>query len=110
MQVAASSSGGMVVCANCNTQVSIPCDISSRISSAAPPSRSSSETITVSQYEKTNDYAMSSFICALLGCFCGGVPLGIPAVVFAGIAKKEIARNPNIGGKVTVHGILPVRV
>jgi len=97
--VAESSAGGTVVCAHCDAEVLIPRNILSRIPGAPRPARSLFDKALVPQHGGTSGYATASLVCALIGLFCGGLLLGIPAVVFGEIAKKEIARNPNVGGE-----------
>ena len=99
MLVGRSSAGGTVVCPHCDAQVPIPRDILSEIPTAARPARSLFDTARVPHHGGTSGYATASLVCALIGLFCGGLLLGIPAVVFGEIAKKEIARNPNVGGE-----------
>jgi hypothetical protein len=67
---------------------------------AARPSRSVFDpSATLPRHGSTCGYATASFVCGLSGAFCGGLPLGILAVVFGEIAKNEIARRPNLGGE-----------
>ena len=67
---------------------------------AARPSRSLFDTSAAPpRHGSTSGYATASLVCGLSGAFCGGLPLGILAIVFGEIAKNEIARYPNVGGE-----------
>ncbi len=44
-------------------------------------------------------YATASLICGLVCLFCGGIPLGIVALVLGEVARKQIARHPGLAGQ-----------
>ncbi len=48
---------------------------------------------------KTSGYAIASFVCGLICLFCGGLPLGIVALVLGEVAHKQIARDTGMSGK-----------